>query len=55
MRERVQIRDTKYGTTILPHFRKADPGAYLQAVKKLLRDDGFAIVVEVTKDYEVGL
>ncbi|KAJ1364192.1 hypothetical protein KIN20_024223 [Parelaphostrongylus tenuis] len=34
--------------------RKSDPIAYLNACKHLLRDDGFAIVVEVTSDYELA-
>ncbi|VDO39253.1 unnamed protein product [Haemonchus placei] len=34
--------------------RKADPVAYLNACKHLIRDDGFAIVVEVTSDYELA-
>ena len=35
--------------------RKKDPVQYLQRCKELLRDDGFAIVNEVTKSHEIAL
>lgn len=31
-----------------------DPVAYLNACKHFLRDDGFAMVIEVTQDYELA-
>ncbi|CAJ0959176.1 unnamed protein product, partial [Mesorhabditis belari] len=34
--------------------QKSNAGAYLQAVKHLLRDDGFIIAIETTKDYELA-
>ncbi|VDP18356.1 unnamed protein product [Heligmosomoides polygyrus] len=34
--------------------RKVDPVAYLNACKHFLRDDGFAMVIEVTQDYELA-
>ncbi|CAJ0579052.1 unnamed protein product, partial [Mesorhabditis spiculigera] len=34
--------------------KKSNPGAYLQALKHLLRDDGFAIVTEYTSDFELA-
>nr|AXS78290.1 fatty acid synthase [Anisakis simplex] len=35
--------------------RKPDAVQYLNRCKELLRDDGFVVVVEVTRDYEVAL
>ncbi|WKY15735.1 hypothetical protein Q1695_000877 [Nippostrongylus brasiliensis] len=34
--------------------RKSDPAAYLNACKHLLRDDGFAMIIEVTAEYELA-
>ena len=35
-------------------LRKSHPVEFLQRCGQLLLDDGFAIVNEVTKDYEIG-
>ena len=35
-------------------WRKSHPVEFLQRCAQLLRDDGFVIVNELTKDYEIG-
>ncbi|PIC51785.1 hypothetical protein B9Z55_002156 [Caenorhabditis nigoni] len=35
--------------------KKADPIAFIEACKNLIRDDGFLLVVEVTAQYEIAL
>jgi 2-polyprenyl-3-methyl-5-hydroxy-6-metoxy-1,4-benzoquinol methylase len=35
-------------------WRKSHPVEFLQRCAQLLRDDGFAIINEITKDYEIG-
>ena len=35
--------------------KKIDIPRYLEKVKEFLRDDGFAIVIEPTKDFEIAL